>query len=447
MDLQQKLTELATELNVPGVVAGIVLGEGREVAVHGVTNVDHPLPVDEHTLFQFGSTGKTLTATAIMVLVEQGKVDLDAPVRTYVPELVLKDADVAERVTVLQLLNHTAGWSGDIILELGDGDDCVATYVGKMAEFDQVSPLGAMVSYNNASLTLAGHVIAKVTGKTYEQAVRELVLEPLGLGNTWGFAKEIMTKRFSSGHTRHEDGTVTVTTPWGLPRSGTPAGGWTADVHDQLEWARFHLGLPGTSVLSDDSRLAMQRPTVEMPGNALGDAVGISWLLSEHGGETVVSHGGTTIGQHSDFALVPSRDFGFVCMTNSGPNGALLHHRLREWALEHYLGLTKEEPELLEASSEDLQPYVGSYASAVIDLEVAAGDGVLLATATVTDTSLLPEGEDPVQPTEKLALVAGDGDLYVIAEGDAKGMRGFFSRGEDGAVVSINLGGRTLTRR
>src|SRR3954447_7195408 len=148
--LQEKLTELATELAVPGVVAGLVIGDRTEIAVHGVTNIDHPLEVDEGTLFQFGSTGKTLTATALLVLAEKGLVDLDATVRTYLPELQLTDEDVAAKVTVLQLLNHTAGWMGDVFEDTGDGDDALAKYVAHMATLPQVSPLGASVSYNNA---------------------------------------------------------------------------------------------------------------------------------------------------------------------------------------------------------------------------------------------------------------------------------------------------------
>src|SRR3954466_1164870 len=187
MSLQEKLTELATELGVAGVVAGVVVGDRIETAVHGVTNINHPLPVDEGTLFQFGSTGKTFTATALVRLAEKGKLDLDATVRTYIPELTLTDEDVAAKVTVLQLLNHTAGWMGDVFEDTGDGDDALEKYVAYMATLPQVTPLGASVSYNNASLSLAGHVIARVHGTTYEQAVRELVLEPLGLTRTFGF--------------------------------------------------------------------------------------------------------------------------------------------------------------------------------------------------------------------------------------------------------------------
>ena len=113
--LREKTSEAAERLEVPGVAVGVYRDGMEHYAFHGVTSIENPLSVDDVTLFQFGSTGKTFTATAVMRLVEQGKVDLDAPVRTYVPELKLKDDDVAQRVTVLQLLNHTAGWAGDLM--------------------------------------------------------------------------------------------------------------------------------------------------------------------------------------------------------------------------------------------------------------------------------------------------------------------------------------------
>ncbi len=110
-----KLPSWQPSIEVPGVAVGIYLDGEEQYAFHGITSIENPLPVDENTLFQFGSTGKTFTSTAIMRLVEQGKIDLDAPVRRYVPELQLKDDDVAQRVTVLQLLNHSAGWQGDLL--------------------------------------------------------------------------------------------------------------------------------------------------------------------------------------------------------------------------------------------------------------------------------------------------------------------------------------------
>jgi CubicO group peptidase (beta-lactamase class C family) len=99
----------ATKFGIPGVAVGM-WADGQEVhACHGVTSVDNPLPVDQETLYQLGSVTKTYTATALMRLVASGQVELEAPVRRYVPELQLADERVAAEVTVMNLLNHTAG--------------------------------------------------------------------------------------------------------------------------------------------------------------------------------------------------------------------------------------------------------------------------------------------------------------------------------------------------
>ncbi|HEX4222860.1 MAG TPA: serine hydrolase domain-containing protein, partial [Pseudonocardiaceae bacterium] len=318
-ELTAIVIERASALGVPGVAVGVHDDGVEHHAFHGVTSVENPLPVDANTLFQFGSTSKTYTATAIMRLVDQGRVALDALVRTYVPELKLKDESVAEHVTVLHLLNHTAGWDGDYHRNTGTGDDALARYVAGMAGIDQVNPLGAEASYNNASLSLAGHLIANVTGHTYEQAMQELILTPLGLDHTYFFPQDVMTRRFAVGHNNTSDGTVTVARPWALPRSANPAGGLSATVADQLAWARFHLNDgrtdTGEQLLDPELVRAMREPTVRMPGNALGDAVGISWLLVRRGDVLLVRHGGTTIGQHSAFLLVPERRFGIAVLT------------------------------------------------------------------------------------------------------------------------------------
>src|SRR5699024_7987546 len=151
--------ERATRLGVPGAAGGVYHGGAEHYGFHGVTSVQNPLPVDATTLFQFASTGKTYTATAILALLDRGLVELDAPVRRSVPELRRADVSVAEPATVLQLLNHTAGWSGDYEKDTGTGDDAMERYVAGMADIDQISPLGAVVSYNNAAVSLAGRVI------------------------------------------------------------------------------------------------------------------------------------------------------------------------------------------------------------------------------------------------------------------------------------------------
>ncbi|MGB9380342.1 MAG: serine hydrolase domain-containing protein, partial [Candidatus Binatus sp.] len=198
---------------VPGVALGIVC-EGREfMQGFGVTNVRHPLPVDEKTLFQIGSTTKTFTATAVMRLVEDGKLTLDQPIRTYLPDFTMRDPEVTTRLTMRHLLTHTGGWDGDFFPDTGNGDDALARYVRLMAELPQLTPLGTILSYNNAAFSLAGRVVEVVTGKTYEAALNELVLQPLGLKHSFLFPTDAMTHSFAVGHTTIADKTV-VLRPW-----------------------------------------------------------------------------------------------------------------------------------------------------------------------------------------------------------------------------------------
>ncbi|HZT64343.1 MAG TPA: serine hydrolase domain-containing protein [Acidimicrobiales bacterium] len=454
-DLEGKLAELATELEVPGVSVGVLADGEERYAYHGVTSVENPLPVDENTIFQFGSTGKTFTATAMLRLVDQGKVSLYAPVRTYLPDFKLKDSGVAEKVTVLHLFNHTAGWQGDLMDNTGDGDDSLERYVALMSGIEQVSPLGTTVSYNNASLSVAGLIISRICGTTYEQAIRDLLLTPLGMEHSFFFPNEIMTRRFAVGHTRHDDGRVTVARPWALPRGNAPAGGISSDSRDLIKWARFHLGdgttPAGQRLLSKELLDRMKDPTVEMKGSALGDYVGISWLLRDVDGVRIVGHGGTTNGQYSDFLMVPERGFAFSSMTNCGPNGSELNDQLSKWALEHYVGVVEREPEPVLVGDDALARFVGRYETIAAVCDITAEAGRLLARVEIkpeTRKMLQESGEDvpEEQPPFVLGLLSADGEEYVVAEGPAKGMKGYFVREADGTVSGVHIGGRLATR-
>ena len=229
----------------------------------------------------------------------------------------------------------------------------------------------------------------------------------------------------------------------------------SADVRDQLAWARFHLGDgragDGNRVLSEETLERMKQPTADMRGSALGDYVGISWLLKDVGGVRVVGHGGTTNGQYSHFTLVPERGFAFISMANSGPNGSELNNKLEKWALEHYLGVTEPEPAQLELDDEALAQYTGRYETIASIIVISAKDGRL-----VGETEVKPEylailrdkGDDtpPEQPPIPMAILSVDGDQYVVADGPAKGMRGYFTRDESGQVQGVHLGGRLATR-
>jgi CubicO group peptidase (beta-lactamase class C family) len=186
---------------------------------------------------------------------------------------------------VLQLRNHSAGLDWGITVDTGEGDDALAAYVAKLADLKLIGPPGERVSYRQAGYNLAGRIIEKVTGLTFERAVAERVLEPLGLQHSFFARDDVMTRRFAVGHNRDQVGTLSIARLWRRWRGENPGGGLDSSAADQLRWARFHLGdgrtERGASLLPAEVLQRMQQPTVALRGSNLGDAIGIGWFLRD----------------------------------------------------------------------------------------------------------------------------------------------------------------------
>jgi len=418
--------------------------------------MENPLPIHEHTLFQAGSIGKNFTATALILLAADGRVDLEAPVGRYLPDLQLNDKAVDGRITLRHLLNHTAGFEGDFFPDTGDGDDALARFVLRMNELEQLTPPGAVFSYNNAAFCLAGRIIEKLTGNTYEAAIRKLLLEPLGLRESFFFRDQVMTRRFVVGHKPSEGGALQVARPWALPRNGAPAGGVVTSVSDLLAWARFHLGeLPdghGLQQLTASRLAAMREPTVHMPGCGFGDAFGLGWFLVKVGDTWLVNHGGSTNGQEASLSLLPEQNWALALLTNSSPGGLAFCEAARARVLSECTGLAQDEAEAVPASTEELTAYEGEYRACGMHCRVTAGYSGNLLFTVYDDPELLPLmfEEQPVARAEsstlEAGLVQGHADRYVFAGGQVKGITGYFERGNDERVQAVHLFGRRLPR-
>src|SRR5438105_4985986 len=239
--LDAKIQAAMAEHQIPGVAVGVYYQGQEYVRGYGVTNVDYPQPVDGDTLFRMGSIAKTFTGTTIMRLVEQGLLNLDAPVRTYLPDLRLADESVAARVTLRQCLNHSAGWLGEYYPDFGRGADALSRYVAGMTVLPQLTPLGQVFAYNHAAVVLAGHVVETVAGQPYEDVVRAQVLDPLGLHHTYFFSDEIVGRSVAASHLLEDGRPVVAPTMWWMPRTDHPTGGLISSARDQLRYARFHL--------------------------------------------------------------------------------------------------------------------------------------------------------------------------------------------------------------
>lgn len=443
----------ATRFGIPGVAVGVWM-DGKEVnACYGVTSVENPLPVNKDTLFVLGSVAKTYTATALMRLVSEGRVELNAPVRRYVPEFALADAQAAAEITVLQLLNHTAGMDWRMDVETGEGDDALAAYVAKTAESKLIAPPGTRASYSQMGYNLAGRVIEKVTRQTFEQAVASLILEPLGLSHSFYKLDDVMTRRFAVGHNLGKDGTLSVARQWKDTRGNNPGGGITSSVADQLRWARFHLGdghsESGERVLSAELLHRMQEQTVALRSSTLGDAFGICWFLRAVDGVGTVGHGGSSSGQFADLLIVPERNFAVVSLSNAGPEGGLaFNHAVVRWTLDHYLGVIDRDPEPLPYDEARAREVVGSYGNDMMTLTIRTdGAGLTIECGikpeirAATDTELPPD-----LPPADLGLLPGDTDEYIVTSGGLKGQRGFFTRDKSGAIAGGDLAGRLFKR-
>jgi CubicO group peptidase (beta-lactamase class C family) len=429
-----------SRLPIPGAVVGI-LSEGRAlISAFGITSVEHPLPVTEHTLFQVGSITKTFVATAVMRLVERGKLGLDEPLRAYLPDLKLMDETVAARVTMRHLLTHTGGWEGDYFDDFGMGDDALAKMVTKIAELPQLMPLGEIWSYNNSGFYLVGRVLEVLNGTNFERAIQELVLGPLSLRQSFFFPQDVITHRFVVGH-EVVDKQPTVARPWAVGRAVHPAGGLVCTAGDLLRYAHFHMGdgtaPDGTRLLSLESLDLMQTPVLPSTGIAM---CGLSWSILTVGGTKVIGHGGGTKGQVSYLRIVPSRQFAVVVLTNS-EEGDPLTYGIANWATKEYLGLALPEAVPLDLTEDALLPYVGRYDAAADTLEIYLRDGGLV--VQVTNKGGFPTPDCPPlgsPPPVRAALYAED--RLVVLEEPMKGDRGEFLRNPDGGIAWLRLGGR-----
>jgi CubicO group peptidase (beta-lactamase class C family) len=435
--------------HVPGVAVG-VFWQGREhLKGFGVTNIEHPLPVDADTLFRIGSTTKTFTATAMMRLVEQGKVDLAAPARKYLPNLSLADEVVASRITVRELLNHSAGWMGDDYGDFGRGEDAIARYVAGMKQLPQLTPPGQVFAYNNAAVVVAGRVIETLTGKPYETALQELVLEPLGLRHSGFFTDQLVGENIAASHKVEKDRAVLVIRAWAFPRSINSTGGLISSAREQLAYAHFHLGdgtaEGGKRVLTPKSLKAMRSNpgpggtiTMEIDGVCVG-----FWQRRTAEGVPVFQHGGSWGGQNSDFFFVPDRQFAMTVLTNSTSGPKLIAELGRSgWALTKFCGLSNPpaEPKVLPAAR--LKDYEGHYKGWVIppdgspekidelNAELKAVDGKLRATGDL-----------------EISLAFYRDDYVLTTDPDGQVKRSDFLRGPDGSVAWLRDGGRLFAKQ
>jgi CubicO group peptidase (beta-lactamase class C family) len=436
------------EHGVPGVALGIVADGVVTIRGLGVTNVEDPLPVDAHTVFPIASISKTFAATAMMRLVEQGKVDLRAPVRTYLPEFRVRDEAASRDATVWHLLTHLGGWEGQVS-GAERGTETLKTFVASIADLMQIAPPGKAWSYNNAGFSVAGRVIEVAAGTPINRAVRDLVFQPLGLDHAGTTAGDFIVQRFAGGHAVR-DGKATLQRPFSGSTSVT-AGGVGLCMTDLLAYARFHMG-DGRAANGDrvvERKSLEQMRTAQLHKQGTDDDIGLGWHIRQVGPIRTYGHGGTLGGHVLLLEIVPERNFAIAILTNASTGWRVIQDVERE-ALKSYVGATYSLNQAIAhrglvetlpsveplTPQPDPAPYLGSYARPNNSYVVRVEGGRL----SVQDRS-----NDGSAPKEFPVAFYGP-DRVVVTDGPDRGQSIEFVRDDSGRVHWIRVVGRAAVR-
>jgi CubicO group peptidase (beta-lactamase class C family) len=391
--LHRRLTELAAEHGVPGAVAGVLSGDEQVICATGVTRLPDGPPMTSDTLFLIASITKVWTATLVMQLVDAGEVNLDPPVNDYLdPPLRLADPALADTVTVRHLLTHSGGFLGDFDEPPDRGDDAVRDTVATYGALGAVHRPGRLFSYANTGYNVLGRLVECRTGQTWDAALRERIIDPLGLTRTFTLPEEAAVHRLAVGHDPKGPDTLELepVRVWLDPRGSGPCGGTLATTAaDLLAFARMHMadgaGPGGRRVLSPESARAMREPQITQPDPSMSPHWGLGWGVERAARPTVVEHAGHTAGQHSHLVAVPEHGLA-LCVLANGDSQGLLRRELTGWLMRELLGM--ERPRTPEpaapADPVDVKPFVGSYDAGEIRIDVTEADGALHADFVTT---------------------------------------------------------------
>ena len=448
--IAEQLPALIAKYDVPGAAVAVLAGGEVIDDAAGILNKGTGVEATPDSVFQIGSITKLWTATLVMQLVDEGKLDIDVPIRTYLPEFRIGDEAAAQEITTRHLLTHTAGFEGDIFTDTGVGDDCVEKYLGVLGEVPQLFGVGEQFSYNNAGYCVLGRLVEVLREKSYDDCLREHLFAPLGLTHAAASPYEAITFRAAMGHIELEPGAGYQPAPmWALARSNAPAGSMlTMRPRDLLKFAEMHLNdgkaADGTQVLAPGTAAVMHAKQVELPYlGVMGDSWGLGFerFDTEHG--EIIGHDGSTIGQNAFLRMVADPHGGGVAvaiLTNGG-DVLSLYQEITSYVLGQLtdtplpaLPKPPANPERIDASR-----YVGTYSSEVADMVVTQDEDGRIWIEQVPRGVFEEMGEKP----EKRELVHFDGDSLINLEPEAGGLHiphAFVGDDGEGRALYLHVG-------
>ncbi len=318
---------------VPGVAIAIIKNDKVVFAKgYGVRKIGDPTPVDEKTLFAIGSASKAFTAASVAMLADEGKLKFDDPATKHLPGFQLFDPYVTREITVRDLLCHRSGLERGDLLWYGtayDRDEILRRVRYLKPSWSFRSNFG----YQNIMYLAAGQIVSRVSGKSWDEFIRERIFRPLGMGASSTSIQDLKSStNVATPHAKLDKKVEAI--PWRNIDNIAPAGSINSNVTDMAQWVRLQLGggkYETTQLISSGSVKEMhQSHTIirqEPPWTFIfPDAhfleYGLGWFLHDYHGRKVVEHGGNIDGMSALVAMIPEEKLGVVVLTNM--NGTIM---------------------------------------------------------------------------------------------------------------------------
>jgi CubicO group peptidase (beta-lactamase class C family) len=334
--IHARVAELLAEYGIPSAAIGVLHdGELAELAA-GVKNVETREPATTDTVYQCGSMTKTWTALAFMQLVDEGKVDLDEPVRTYLPGFTVADPAASAAVTPRHLLCHTNGIE-EAYGDPGEDDDVYERMVENIADAPQVFPVGHTHGYSAAlGYAILARILEVCDDNRWDDVMRDRLFDPMGLTSTSSWREQVDETRAATGHLVRslEEGPFVTPVDY-LPRAFGPGGNITSTTREVLAMAHVLLSegtAPnGKRIISAESIQEMMRSRVPVPDPYMfGPARALGLIVCDWHGETVYASDGSTIGHNARLRLLPDSNTAIAMLTNGGPRESFYHKVFNE---------------------------------------------------------------------------------------------------------------------
>jgi len=390
-NLQSYVDSLVEEQGIPAVSLAVWHKNQLHRAAAGVLNIKTGVEATPDSIFQIGSITKVFTASLVMQLVDEGLIDLDAPVKNYLRDFHIADIEATQSITVRQLLNHSNGMAGDYFPDDShESGNTLARYVDRIHLLPLIHSPGEMFSYSNAGYALAGRLIEVVSGIPWRQAMVDRIFEPLGLSHAVADPKETLRYRAAIGHIQNPDAPHQVGSQWTLPSacymslSQAPAGTTPMmTASDLITFARAHLNKGQSAVgkawLTPASAHLMQQASVALPPC---DAVfehqrGLGWGVYTHKQSAIsmIGHAGQTLGQTSMLRLLPTENSAFAVLLNGVKPGVLDGIVNKLTLVLANIDCSEPKPVTIRGNIKNLQPYTGTYDSITDRYQVALAEG------------------------------------------------------------------------